>query len=169
MSGELTLQDDRLLRLAANGKSPTEIAEETGIAPEKAILRIREILNSRDLWSDIEREKLLLHSIYDLKDRLEARIDNVINDPQLLKEYRGLLELLGDRLNERTRINQEDLDRVSKAQGMKLIHIVELGYYKARAALEAEHPEVELSTLDSAMQHGLEEAALEFEAAQEEA
>ena len=165
---ELTLADDRLLRLAANGKSPVEISAETGTAPEKVALRIRELLNSRDLWSDIEREKLLLHSIYDIKDRLETRIDAVVGDPKLLKEYRGMLELLGTRLSERTKINQADLDRVSRAQGMKLVHIVELGYYKARAELARQYPDVDLQAIDEAMQHGLEEAALEFEEVQEQ-
>lgn len=164
---ELTLADDRLLRLAANGKSPTEIASEVGMAPEKVALRIREILNSRDLWSDIEREKLLLHSIYDIKDRLESRIDAVVSDPKYLKEYRGMLELLGQRISERTRVNQADLDRISRTQGMKLVHIVELGYYKARAELEKRYPEVDLSEIDKAMQMGIEEAALEFEEVQD--
>ena len=61
LGGELTLADDRLLKLAANGKSPNEIAIETGMAPEKAVIRIREILNSRSLWSAAEQEQLLLH------------------------------------------------------------------------------------------------------------
>ena len=164
---ELTLADDRLLRLAANGKSPIEIASETGTAPEKVAVRIRELLNSRDIWSDVEKEKLLLHSIYDIKDRLESRIDAVVSDPKFLKEYRGMLELLGQRLSERTKLNQEDLDRITRVQGMKLVHIVELGYFKARAALEAQYPEVDLVELDKVMQAGLEEAALEFEEAQE--
>lgn len=164
---ELTLADDRLLRLAANGKSPIEISAETGTAPEKVAVRIRELLNSRDIWSDVEKEKLLLHSIYDIKDRLESRIDAVVSDPKFLKEYRGMLELLGQRLSERTKLNQEDLDRITRVQGMKLVHIVELGYFKARASLEAQYPEVDLAELDKAMQAGLEEAALEFEEAQE--
>ena len=80
-SQELTLKDHQLLQLAANGKSPIEIAEETGIAPEAVALRIRELLSSRDIWNDLEREKLLIHSIYELKTRLEKNIDTVVFDP----------------------------------------------------------------------------------------
>lgn len=169
LGGELTLADDKLLKLAANGKSPNEIATETGMAPEKAVIRIREILNSRSLWSAAEQEQLLLHSIYDIKNRMEARIDAITGDPKLLKEYRGFLDLLGQRLSERTKINQADLDRVSRAQGMKLVHIVELAYYKARAELAQLYPNVDLRAIDAVMQNGLEEAALEFEAAHQEA
>lgn len=165
---DLTLMDDKLLRLAANGKSANEISSETDLAPEKIILRIREILNSRDIWNDLEREKLLMHSIYDLKEKLESKIDAVMGDPKLLKEYRGLLDLLGQRLDARTNLVQADLDRVSKAQGMKLIHIVELGYYKARAALAEQYPDVDLLAVDAAMSAGLEEAAVEFESAQDQ-
>ena len=50
---------------------------------------------------------------------------------------------------------------------MKLVHIVELGYYKARAELEKRYPEVDLSEIDKAMQMGIEEAALEFEEVQD--
>lgn len=109
-----------------------------------------------------------MHSIYDLKEKLETRIEAVMGDSKLLKEYRGLLDLLGQRLDTRTNLVQADLDRVSKAQGMKLVHIVELGYYKAREALAEQYPNVDLLAVDAAMSAGLEEAAAEFEAAQEQ-
>ena len=164
---DLTLYDEKLLSLAANGRSANEISAETGESPEKIVLRIREILNSRDIWNELEREKLLMHSIYDLKEKLENRLEAVMGDPKLLKEYRSLLDLLGQRLDARTNIAQADLDRVSKAQGMKLVHIVELGYFKARAALAEQFPEADLTAIDAVMSAGLEEAAAEFDAAQE--
>lgn len=166
-SQELTLKDHQLLQLAANGKSPIEIAEETGIAPEAVALRIRELLSSRDIWNDLEREKLLIHSIYELKTRLEKNIDTVVFDPKLLKEYRGLLDLLGQRLEARTRITDADLEKVSKAQGLRLIHVVEIAYYKAREALIRAYPDVDLEVLDNAMNLGLQEAAMELEAVQD--
>ena len=164
MSGdELTLLDDRLLQLAANGKSANEISEELSISPEKAVLRIREILGSRDIWSDLEREKLLMHSIYGIKEKLESNINTVTWDDKLLKQYLTLLDLLGKRLEARTKINEADLEKVSRAQGLRLIKLVEMGYYKARGLLAEQYPEVDLVAIDAAMSDGLEEAALELE------
>jgi len=48
------------------------------------------------------------------------------------------------------------------------VHIVELAYYKARAELAQLYPNVDLLAIDAVMQNGLEEAALEFEAAHRE-
>ena len=44
---------------------------------------------------------------------------------------------------------------------------MELGYYKAREALAVQFPDADLTAIDAAMSAGLEEAAQEFEAAQE--
>lgn len=161
-STELTLMDSKLLRLAANGKSAAEISEQTGIAPEQALLRVKELIDSRDVWDDIQREKLLMHSIYDLKERLEGNMEALVGDPKLLKEYRGTMELLGQRIEARNRINEADLMKVSEAHGRKMIHIIELGYYKARATLARDYPDVDLLEIDAVFSEGIEKAAQEF-------
>lgn len=162
-STELTLMDSKLLRLAANGKSAVEIYEQTGVPPEEALLRIKDLIDSRDVWDDIQREKLLMHSIYDLKERLEENMDALVGDPKLLESYRRTLELLGQRIEARNRINEADLLKVSEAHGRKMIHIIELGYYKARAVLARDFPNVDLLAIDAVFSEGIEEAAQEFE------
>lgn len=161
-STELTLMDSKLLRLAANGKSAAEISEQTGVTPEAVLLRVKDLIDSRDVWDDIQREKLLMHSIYDLKERLEANMDALVGDPKLLESYRRTLELLGQRIEARNHINEADLLKVSEAHGRKMVHVIELGYYKARAALARDYPDVDLLAIDATFSEGIEEAAREF-------
>lgn len=159
----LTLRDEKLLSLAANGKSPLEISEETGVAPEKVITRIKEIIKSKDLWDDIEREKLLMHSLYDLKDRLERNFDAMVGDPKLLESYRKTLELLGNRLDTRNALNAKDFERITEAQGRRMMKVIEGGYYRARAMLAQQYPQMDLKQIDAAFALGMEEEAARLE------
>lgn len=155
----LTLRDEKLLQLAANGKSLQEIGAETGMAPEKVGVRIKEIIKSKDIWDDIEREKLLMHSLYDLKDRLEKNFDALVGDPKLLDSYRKTLELLGNRLDTRNALNVKDIERVTEAQGRRMMKIIEGGYFRARAVLSNLYPDADLKQIDSAFNIGMEEEA----------
>lgn len=161
--GGLTLSDEKLLTLAANGRSAEEIGKELGMSPERALLRVRELLKSRDAWDDIEREKLLLHSIYDLKERLQRNIDVVVSDPKMLEGYRKTLELLGQTLERRSRINDDDIEKVTRTQGLLLMRLIEAGYSKARQLLAAEYPDVDVTLIDSAFAQGMDEARIEVE------
>jgi len=165
---DMTLQDRKVLTLAANGKSAEEIAEQTGIPAEKVILRVKELIGSRNVWDAMERENLLLHSIYELKEKLEDNIEAILGDPKLLESYRKTLELLGQRLESRSQLNEEDLLRISDAHARKMVTIINLGYYRARQALAEQYPEVDLLVIDGAFNEGMDQAALEIEAAQEQ-
>lgn len=159
----LTLRDEKLLSLAANGLSGEEIAAEVGMSPEAAILRVREIISSRDVWDDVEREKLLLQDIYNLKSRLEKRFDDIVGDAKMLDGYRKTLETLGLALERRSRISDEDLAKVTEAQARVLIQLVNAGYQAARAALVEEYPDVDVKVIDAKFSEGLEIAAYELE------
>lgn len=162
--GALSLLDEKLLDLAANGKSAQEIGKTTGMSPERALLRVREILASRDVWDDVEREKLLLHDLYTLKAKLGDNLENIITNPQQLDQYRKTLELLSATLEKRSRANNTDLEKVTMAQGRLLIRLIEAGYSAARKMLEAEYPEVDVKVIDSAFSIGMDDARVEIEA-----
>lgn len=166
---EMTLMDRKILTLAANGKSAEEISEDTGIAPEKVILRVKDLIGSRSVWDNTERENLLLHSIYELKAKLEGNMNALIGDPKLLESYRKTLELLGQRLEARSQLNEADLLKISDAHARKMVALIQAGYYHARAALSRDYPDVDLSVIDAAFNDGMDTAvaALEAEAADE--
>lgn len=64
--------DQRLLRLAAAGKTPDEIARELGIdiAPARVAQRIRDILKTRSWLSILEKKALLVDDMMELKEHL---------------------------------------------------------------------------------------------------
>ena len=161
---KLTLRDEKILSLAANGLSGEEIAAEVGISPEAAVLRVREIISSRDVWDDVEREKLLLQDLYNLKSRLDKKLDDIITDPKMLDGYRKTLETLGQALERRSRVSNADLDKVTEAQARVLIQLVNAGYQAARRALVAEYPDVDVRVIDAKFSEGMENASLELEA-----
>lgn len=164
VSTVITLMDKKMLGLAANGKSAEEISEETGVDPESVLLRVKELIGSRNVWDNVERENLLLQSIYDLKAKLEKNFEAVMGDPKLIENYRKTLEFLGQRLEARSKINEADLMRVSEAHARKMIGLINAGYYHARSRLASEYPEVDLSVIDAAFNDGMGDAVAALEA-----
>ena len=52
MGKEVAALDEILLRLAANGASADEIERQTGIPAAQAVMHIKKILQSRDIWTE---------------------------------------------------------------------------------------------------------------------
>ena len=79
------------------------------------------------------------------------------------------LELLGQRLEARSQLNEADLLKISDAHARKMVALIQAGYYHARAALSRDYPDVDLSVIDAAFNDGMDTAvaALEAEAADE--
>lgn len=155
----LALQDRRLLDLAANGASGEEIEQTLGIPAAEGILRVREILKSRDVWTEIERRQLLLHSAQKLKSKIEQYLD--VDDPKAVSGYISTLKLVGEMLDKSGRLTDEELERVTKAQAAKMLVFIEAGYGRARALLREEYPDADISLIDEAFKAGLREATLE--------
>ena len=160
----MTLMDKKMLTLASNGKSAEEIAEDTGLSAEQVVLRVKELISSHNVWDSIERENLLLHSIYELKSKLESNMNAIIGDPKLLESYRKTLELLGNRLESRSQINDADLLRITEAHSRKMLALISAGYYHARKALAEQYPDVDLTVIDAEFNSGMGSAVLELEA-----
>ena len=157
MSG-LSLHDRRLLDLAANGASGEEIEQSLGIPAAEAIVRVREILRSRDVWDEVEKRQLLLHSAHKLKAKIEEAFD--AEDPKKIAGYLSTLRLVGEMLDKSGRLSDEELERVTKAQAMKMLQFIEAGYSRARELLATEYPNVELEMIDNAFHAGMREAVL---------
>lgn len=162
----LTLSDRKMLEMASNGKTGEEIGAALGISGERAVLRIRDILKSRDVWDDVEREKLLLNSIYELKEKLEQKFDRLMEDPKNIEQYRKTLELLGQTLERRTQLNDSDLEKITAAQGLRLLQLIEAGYNRAKRLLAAEYPDVDLSIIDQAFIAGMDAERVQIESAE---
>jgi hypothetical protein len=107
--------DERLLSLAR--RSPSEIAELTGLDVGYVAERVAFLLESRDWLSDRQEERLLLVEAAALKDRAFAMLDSV--GPN---EFAGVanvvlrsLRLVSERLDSRRKLVDEDIHKITEA------------------------------------------------------
>jgi len=70
MAREISVLDDLLLRSAAGGKSGVEIERATGIPADQAVQHVKQLLATRDIWTEHEQRNLLLQELHELKDSL---------------------------------------------------------------------------------------------------
>lgn len=157
-----SLLDQELLRCAANHMSPAQMEAELDIPAAQAAVRVRELLRSTDIWTEVEERRLLLHSMYSLKGRLEQGID--IDNPKSVEAYTKLLDLIGKRLDTVSQITETELDRVTSAQARKLLQLIMTATDYARELLSQEYPESIMDDVEHALQEGLRRAAEEIEA-----
>lgn len=150
----LSLRDEKLIEAAANGWSGEEMENKFGVPAAQAIVRVRELLRSRDVWTDLEKRSLLLHSAYALKAKIEHGLDT--DDSKQVDAYLRILKAVGDMLDRQGAITQADMDKVTDAQAYRLLQLIEAGYGRARKLLEAEYGDhIDLSLLDEAFREGL--------------
>jgi hypothetical protein len=107
--------DERLLSLAR--RSPSEIAELTGLDAGYVAERVAFLLESRDWLSDRQEERLLLVEAAGLKDKAFAMLDGV--GPN---EFAGVanvvlrsLRLVSERLDARRKLVDEDIHKITEA------------------------------------------------------
>lgn len=161
MSTDLTLRDTRLLDAASNNLSGLEIEEKFGIPAAEAISRIRRLLTERDIWTDIERKQLLLHSAFQLKGRIEAASVDV-SDPKQIDVYLKLLKTVGELLDKQSGITDKELEVVTAAQSKAMLNLIDSAFGKAREILKADFPNA-YEQVDAAFAQGLREAVLEID------
>lgn len=162
--GELirwSLMDDALLEAASNGLSGTQIEADLDIPAAQAIVRIKQLLRDRDVWSEVERKQLHLESLYRLKAKVESVLDPT--DPKHIDSLSRILDLLGKRLDTAMRFSNEELDKVTEVQARKLLQLYLLATERAKDILSEQYPDAIMEDIDMALQEGLRDAAAEIE------
>lgn len=159
----LTIIERKILDAAASGMSPAEISEAYYMPAEQVVTKVRELLAQRDVWDEIEQRKLLVHSLLRVKGEIE-RFSIDVSDPKHIEAYTKLV-LAIDRISEKqTKITDAELDRVSAAQAVVLVQMVEMAYNRAKQLLAAEYPFITLDVIDEAFNEGLRDAVALIEA-----
>lgn len=156
-----SLQDEKLLKCAASGKSANQIEIETGVPAAQAVVRIRELLRSQDIWTTEERKQLLLQDMYRLKDEFARHID--LSDAKHAEAMTKLLDQIGKRLDAASALNTDTLDKITTLQAQRLLQLYVLATERAKDILAEAYPEAILEDIDAALQEGLREAAGEIE------
>lgn len=157
---ELTTLDEKLLQMAADGMSAQEMAAETGQSPAKALLRVKEILRERDWVTEIERRQLLAQDLYELKRKVQEQNRDVdwITDKQVIALSKVIRDI-DEVMEKNSAITATMLEKVSQAQSVAMLRLIEAGFTRARKLLADEYPDLSLGRLQEAFQQGLQEAA----------
>jgi hypothetical protein len=161
MSKAVSVIDEILLRAAAGGKSGDEIEKATGIPAAQALEKVKDLLASRDVWTEMEQRQLLLAELHELKDSLRTQaIDG--QDPEAARVLLRTLETIGKRLDSQQTVLDENLIKLTQFQQKILLRAMDAALDFAKRELADRYPQVGLAELDEMVAQGLQRAKFEL-------
>lgn len=164
-TGELAMDDRRLLTLAQAGASPAEMSEELGIPAETCLARVRSMLKRNDVWTNLERQQMLIADMYDLKTRAFNFLERCFESDEIaarhIEAVNSVLKQLGDRLDKVKEYNDEEEARVTKQQTRLILDLVEDAWERVRihiAGAYANNQLLDPEAMDEVFYQALKEA-----------
>jgi pantothenate synthetase len=163
MGREVALLDDILLQAAAGGKSGDEIERLTGVPAAQAVMHIKQLLASRDIWTEFERRQLLLRELNELKDSLRnAALD--AHDADSARLMLKTLETIGRRLDAEQKQIDVDAVKVTEHQARIMGRAFEIALEFMKKELAEKYPDITLTELDQLASAGLIKAKYDLAA-----
>jgi hypothetical protein len=161
MGKEVALLDDLLIKAAAGGKSGDEIERMTGIPAAQAVLHVKQLLATRDIWTEQEQRQLLLTELHELKDSLS---DHAIKsgDPDSARLLLKTLEVIGRRLDSQQQVLDENMIKLSHFQERVLLRAMDAALNFATKQLGERYPDITKSELEELVADGLQQAKYEI-------
>lgn len=160
---EVALLDDLLLQAAAGGKSGDEIERLTGVPAAQAVMHIKQLLASRDIWTEFERRQLLLRELNELKDSLRSEALNA-KDPDAARLMLKTLETIGRRLDSEQKQIDVDAVKVTEHQARVMGRAFEIALDYMKRELAEKYPDVSMLELDRLASAGLVKAKYDLAA-----
>lgn len=149
--------DDVLLKAAADGRSPMEMERISGIPAAQAVQHVKQLLDSRDVWSEHQQRQLLLSELHELKDSLRAQALKAgdLDSARLLLKS---LEVIGKRLDSQQQTLDENVIKLSEYQQSVLLRAMDAALTFAKQQLEERYPQITRSELEELVADGLQQA-----------
>lgn len=164
-TGELAMDDRRLLTLAQAGASPAEMSEELGLPAETCLARVRSMLKRNDVWTNLERQQMLIADMYDLKTRAFHFLERCFESDEIaarhIEAVNSVLKQLGDRLDKVKEYNDEEEARVTKQQTRLILGLVEDAWERVRINIAQAYANSQLldpEVMDEVFYQALKEA-----------
>jgi hypothetical protein len=164
-TGELAMDDRRLLTLAQAGASPSEMSEELGLPAETCLARVRSLLRRNDVWTNLERQQMLIADMYDLKTRAFNFLEKCFESDEIaarhIEAVNSVLKQLGDRLDKVKEYNDEEEARVTKQQTRLILDLVEDAWERVRVHISNAYANNQLldpEAMDEVFYQALKEA-----------
>ncbi len=156
-----TVLDDILLKAAADGRSAQEMERISGIPAAQAVQHVKQLLDSRDVWSEHQQRQLLLHELHELKNKVSdsaMKFEDLDAQRLLLKT----LELIGKRLDAQQEVLDTNVIKLSEYQQSVLLRAMDAALAFAKEQLAERYPEISRGELDSLVADGLQKAKYEL-------
>jgi len=156
-----SILDDVLIKAAAGGKSGNEMERITGIPAAQAVHHVKQLLQSRNVWTEHEQRQLLLTELHELKDSLHAQAIKAgdIDSARLLLKS---LETIGKRLDSQQQNLDENMIKLSHFQERVLLRAMDSALNFAKQTLAEKYPQITKSELESILADGLLQAKYEI-------
>lgn len=152
-----TILDDVLIKAAADGKSGIEMERISGIPAAQAIQHVKQLLESRDVWSEQEQRQLLLSELHEVKDSLRdmAIKGGDLDSARLMLKS---LEVIGKRLDSQQSTLDENVIKLSNYQQSVLLRAMDAALTFAKEQLAERYPQITRSELEELVADGLQQA-----------
>lgn len=153
--------DDVLLKAAADGRSPIEMERISGIPAAQAVQHVKQLLESRDVWTEQQQRQLLLNEMHELKDKIRdmaLKAGDIDSQRLLLKT----LEVIGKRLDSQQEVLDENVIKLSNYQQSVLIRAMDVALSFAKQQLAERYPQITRSELEELVADGLQKAKYEI-------
>lgn len=137
--------DRRLLKAAAKFASPEQLSDAVNgqLTPAQAIDRVKTLLASQDVYSEVEQRRLLLIQMAEFMDYMQEQAQDANNDKAWAALNRTF-KLVSDQI-ERTNINIDDVStKLGKAHAQYYVQ----GYMEGFNAILAELRARDMLVLD---------------------
>ena len=161
MPKEVALLDEMLIKAAAGGKSGVEMERLTGIPAAQAVVHVKQILSTRDIWTEQEQRQLLLAELHELKESLAPHAIQA-GDPESARLLLKTLETIGKRLDSQQSVLDENMIKLSHFQEKVLLRAMDTALNFAKEQLQERYPDITRSELESLVADGLQKAKYEI-------
>jgi hypothetical protein len=158
---EVALLDEMLIKAAAGGKSGVEMERLTGIPAAQAVVHVKQILSTRDIWTEQEQRQLLLAELHELKESLAPHAIQA-GDPDSARLLLKTLETIGKRLDSQQTVIDENLIKLSHFQEKVLLRAMDTALNFAKEQLQERYPDITRSELEALVADGLQKAKYEI-------
>lgn len=155
--------DRRLIKSAARQRTPQEMSEDVlgHLSPAQCVDRVKEIVESMDVWTEVESRRLLM---FQMQEHLDWLHDNREND-KVLSSIPRMYKLISESLD-KSRINLDEVvNMITSTQARLLVSALDSIVTHVVSGLISHGVEVEETLVWSEVAQALPAAINRIEAA----
>lgn len=159
-----------LVKAAARGKTMHEIEAEYNVPAAQAYAHITEELGRVDIWTDLERERLLLVQWDELKnilfDRVRKFADNdAIDTSKTEHNLIAVLREVGGIVERRKKLTDDQMNKVAQLQASIMLPLISKALEETVSEMSSRYPEIESTEFLEIFENSLRDATIDTSSA----